>query len=149
MTKKRMWTALAAATAVAAVVPAMALAADSASGSVTFNGNTERLTFAVAEHGDGIGSITYKNIEAGFSYTAQVNCVEIDGNTATFSYEIPIHRRVPSDIWGLDISFTVVDDEPDEIGYVIDDECAVAPTNPISTGSLTVLGEEDENEQEA
>ena len=147
MKKKRMVTALAAATALAAVVPAIALAADSASGSVNFNGGTERLTFAVIETGDGLGSITYKNITAGFSYTAHVNCVEIDGDTATFSYVIPGDRRVPEGIRGLPISFTVVDDAPDEIGYVVDDECAVAPTAPITGGSLTVLGEEDEEQE--
>ena len=148
MKKKRMATALAAAAALAAVVPAIALAADSASGSVNFNEGSERLTFAVIETGDGLGSITYKNIAAGFTYTAHVNCVDIEGDTATFSYVIPNHPRVPAEIRGLPVSFTVVDDEPDEIGYVVDDECAVATTAPITSGSLTVLGEEDEEQEQ-
>ena len=139
MQPKRAVAAALAAAGLAVALPAAALAAGSSSGYVEFDqGSEETLQFAVSDRAGGdSGTLVYKNLTAGFHYVAQVDCVVVSGDTATFSYVIPSQPQVPVDIRGLSVTFTVEDD-PDEIGYVVAGGCGPAPTNAVTGGFLQV-----------
>jgi hypothetical protein len=139
MAPKRTMTAALAAVGLAVALPAAALATGSSSGYVEFNqGSEESLQFAVSDRSNGdSGTLIYKNLSAGFFYTAQVNCVVVSGNTATFSYVIPDQPQVPLNIRGLPVTFTV-EDGPDEVGYAVAAGCNPAATNAVTGGFLQV-----------
>ena len=87
--------------------------APKATGGVQFTtpGSVQSMEFNAHDGGASVldwGEVTYTNFSAGFSYTADVECANVDVNTSTayFAYEIP--PGLPG-LSGLGIVFRVID----------------------------------------
>lgn len=114
----------------------------------------ERLAFFAKDRGAATrdrGFVVYRNVTAGVSYDAKLDCVAVDGGTARIGYVIPDEASVPASLRGVGIVIAVVDSgknssTPDAVGYVSGpasiaadcDDVPVPTVAPIRAGKIMV-----------
>ena len=67
-------------------------------GSLTLNNPEQQLNFAGDTASD-TGTFTYTNTNPAFSYTANLTCVNVLGNTAYMTYQIPSNSAQAANVW--------------------------------------------------
>ncbi len=88
-----------------------------ATGNVTLADPTQNLSFTAVDNGPSVadmGSVTYSNPGASLTYTAALTCVNVFGDTAYFSYQIPATAPVAANVW---VVWKVTDGTPDTAGF--------------------------------
>lgn len=131
--------ALAAQASVAHAAPAH----EKATGEVTWeeDGASHVVSFNAFDYGaeGDRGTLTYSNLDAGFTYTAQIDRVAVTEGVACFQYAIPVGSDAPDAIEGVVVTFQVIDSgtpssTADQIGYQSSRSETVAATDFGSCG---------------
>jgi len=89
------------------------LASHSATGNVVLSNPSQTLSFSAVDNGassSDTGNVSYSNLDAAVSYTANLTCVNVVGNTAYFAYD------ATSSV-GVWVIWKVVDGSPDAAGF--------------------------------
>jgi hypothetical protein len=127
----------------------------------TFAGPDQHLVFFACDNGapiDDSGVASYENVPANFSYTAELVCVSVVGNTARFGYVIPPGTSMPG-LTGTNIVWGVTDSNglgPDTAGWIIAPalacDTAVVVQQPITSGDIVVQegggGDDDDDDDD-